>query len=78
LEHITNKKQAKLSVILEKYNDYHGEVNEIKYETRLQQNQQLINPKYVSSFDERTFKNILPKIWNEMPKKIKNLKIIKQ
>jgi Reverse transcriptase (RNA-dependent DNA polymerase) len=75
------EKQAKMALILEKYSDYHGELRIIKYDTRNAEQVNLKTPKYINRYGERTFKVLLPKIWNQIPVKLRNItetKIIKK
>jgi hypothetical protein len=67
------KKQAKLALIIEKYNVDHGELKTFDYCTRLSQKEKLVTPKYVNRFGERTYKILLPKIWNQIPLELRSL-----
>lgn len=67
------KKQAILSLIVEKYNEHHGKLKNFEYSTRLSQKETLVTPKYVNRFGERTHKVLLPKIWNKIPTELRSL-----
>lgn len=67
------KEQAKLCLICEKYFDYHGEEKDFDYETRASTREPFVTPKFVNRFGERTFKILMPKIWNQIPIHLRNL-----
>jgi hypothetical protein len=65
---------AKFIFLIEKYfNESHGEVRTNHYETRSSQNEPLETPRSKNRFHERTTHYILPRLWNEIPKELKNL-----
>jgi hypothetical protein len=70
------KKHAKLALIIEKYNVDHGELKTFDYCTRLSQKENLVTPKYANRFGERTYKILLPKIWNQIPLELRSLQSV--
>jgi hypothetical protein len=62
-------------LIIEKYNNYHGDQKMFEYRTRLSQIENLVTPKYVKRFGERTHKVLLPKIWNQIPFNLRSLQV---
>lgn len=64
---------AKYVFLRENYFSYKGELRLHQYETRNMESEPLFIPRIVSRYDQRTLKYILPRVWNSLPLRLKNL-----
>jgi hypothetical protein len=68
--------------IINKYFDQdHGEPRHHEHDTRTNSNAPLVTPVSENKYHERTWSYIMPRLWNKMPRELKNLeskKIVKE